>query len=608
MATRTKQSSIVSNAASKKLKKSVSNISEPKVQSSIFGTASNIVNSLVGSGIVGFPYALKETGFVAGIIFMLLAGYFVDKSHRMLVETAAYNPKLSGIGVTSFEDMMKIPFGKPGYYYILASLMIVAYGLMVSYLLIIKQTLPTVIHLNDSTVFPKELVLLVSSVIIILPLSLLRDISQLAFASILSIAADLFIVAIVTVMAPIKETVSEAGGLGDLVTENWMNRGVFVGLGIFSVAFACQHTCFLNFGTLQNKTPERWATTVHLALTFSVFLHLLLGVVGYLGFVDETQANILNNFDSDFRPINAARGLLAVTMFLTFPLALHGARMFAIQIFFNGNMDNTTVDEATGEEIAEKKFSGALGRRELWTIYIFILALVPAIVFDDLGMVLSLTGSTGSSSIAFVGPGLAYLGINGELLLTWTNKFFYRKDMIPVELTNDDGVEEVEPSVSHHYFNNDSISVASTTDDDLDLVLSCGEAASQDNVENTRTPNLVSRFLLLLLWWCLGFPIWTKIAQKGAANTFKFLHDFHRTDDDSPTSKNNQSRADFFESLDHRASIPQTTDNDNDPQQEQQIAISINPTAWDFFMSIVFLCFGVVAVVAGVASNFLFAA
>lgn len=58
-----------------------------------------------------------------------------------------------------------------------------------------------------------------------------------------------------------------------------------------------------------------------------------------------------------------------------------------------------------------------LGRRQAWTFLIYILALIPALIVDDLGPVLSITGSLGGSCVSYIAPGLVYLGLHGEEFL-----------------------------------------------------------------------------------------------------------------------------------------------------------------------------------------------
>jgi hypothetical protein len=89
-------------------RRQVSNISLPKKKSGVAGACSNLVNSIVGAGIIGIPFALKESGLVAGIILLILVSYFTDKTLRMLVELASFSPRLKDYGVLTFEDLMSV--------------------------------------------------------------------------------------------------------------------------------------------------------------------------------------------------------------------------------------------------------------------------------------------------------------------------------------------------------------------------------------------------------------------------------------------------------------------------------------------------------------------
>jgi len=59
----------------------------------------------------------------------------------MLVELASFHPRLKGHGVLTFEDLMMLPFGVVGHRFVLGAMLITAYGAMVAYLLIVKDTL-----------------------------------------------------------------------------------------------------------------------------------------------------------------------------------------------------------------------------------------------------------------------------------------------------------------------------------------------------------------------------------------------------------------------------------------------------------------------------------
>ena len=89
-------------------RRQVSNIPLPKKQSPIAGACSNLVNSIVGAGIIGIPFAFRESGLVAGVILLILVSYFTDKTLRMLVELAFFSPRLKDYGVMTFEDLLAV--------------------------------------------------------------------------------------------------------------------------------------------------------------------------------------------------------------------------------------------------------------------------------------------------------------------------------------------------------------------------------------------------------------------------------------------------------------------------------------------------------------------
>lgn len=246
-----------------------------------------------------------------------------DKTLRMLVELATFHPRLKGHGVLTFEDLMGLPYGKLGHHFILGSMLVTAYGAMVAYLLIIKDTLPVVLGLEDEpgsgSFVQREAVMLVTSALIMLPLSMQRDMSTLAVTSLVSVVCDGLLVLFIAAYSPISESLAEAGGFRPVIEENSINSGFFIGFGVLTIAMTCQHSAFIVSGSLGNLTSSRWAMVTFRSLSLSSVLCAILGVTGYLGFLDETQGDILNNFDPDTFYASAARILLAITMFFTYP-------------------------------------------------------------------------------------------------------------------------------------------------------------------------------------------------------------------------------------------------------------------------------------------------
>jgi hypothetical protein len=86
----------------------VSNISMPIKKSGLLGTSSNLINSIVGAGIIGIPYAMRQSGIVVGLILIVLVAYLTDKSLRVIIEVACFHPKLKHLGVLTYGTCLKI--------------------------------------------------------------------------------------------------------------------------------------------------------------------------------------------------------------------------------------------------------------------------------------------------------------------------------------------------------------------------------------------------------------------------------------------------------------------------------------------------------------------
>jgi len=221
------------------------------------------------------------------------------------------------------------------------------------------------------------------------------------------------------------------------------------------------------------------------------------------------------------------------------------ARHVVVQLFYNGNMDNTSVGE-NGEVVPERKVLGCLGRRELWTIYLYIAALVPALIVDDLGPVLSITGSLGASSLAYIAPGLVYLGVNGEDFIAWVG-----------------GAAQYGAAKRR--------SSSLTNGGDVELpVVGDSQAKMGEGTQSVPPEGMSGGRKRPWWWWPLAMPIWVAIASSGSRGTSNFLTNMGVQPLRGPS------------------------------EDEEE---SIGPRKRDYVYSILFIIFGVVAMVAGIISN-----
>mmetsp|Transcript_28103 Transcript_28103/g.42874 ORF Transcript_28103/g.42874 Transcript_28103/m.42874 type:complete len:425 (-) Transcript_28103:35-1309(-) len=411
---------------------------------------------------------------------------------------------------------------------------------MISYLIIIKDTIPSALGIDPDgkgSFYEKELIMMMLSLFIMFPLSAMRDMASLSFTSLLSVAADVILVIFIAAYSPIEKTVGEAGGFGQVLKDNWINPTIFIGLGIVSTAMACQHSAFIVSGSLANATKSRWSSVSFWSLSVSTTLCMILGICGYLGFLNDTQGDILNNFSADSVASKAARILLAITMVFTYPMESFVARHVFIKLYCGGNLDGPV--DANGKAKSEIFF---MSRRVAVTLCIYIATLLPALIFDDIGPVLSITGSLGGSMLSYMAPGMVYLGINGDYFL---------------EL------------IENHL---DSCTSKSRKknfrEGDAELPVN-GDPTQQIQPQN---PRAVSRNKPW--WWFpLLMPIWVALASGG----HQAMKEKIAEEDDEIV--------------------------DNENAANDSIDDVLHPTIGNYVLAIFFIVFGTIAAIAGVGSN-----
>lgn len=445
--------------------------------STILGASSNLVNAIIGAGIVGIPFAIKEAGLVAGICLITLCAFLTEKSLRVLIESSKM------MSVSSYESVMEVAFGKVGFLFVLINMFILAYGALVSYLIVIKDTLPSIIGVGDEAYDQpmRQLVLVVSSLVVVVPLSMQRDMADLAKTSKLSCVLNFLMVFLVLYLTPEDNMARNSNDnidhnesslldqLGNLIKTDVIHKqSIFVGLGVLSFAFVCQHASFIIADSLHKPTKARWATVTRISLYVVGFLITIIGVCGYLGYGDETKGNILNNLDNRAAS-NMARACLSTTMFFVYPVeSFVGRHVLAVVLShsqiagYGGGDDHLLVLECPR-------------RRRNLTLGLYIAAIIPALVCRDLGKVLSLTGTVGGSCLSYFGPGMIYLGLHGKRFNALVTKSFQQYPLL-----NDLSVEELKTCSTFR------------------IVI-----------------NFVNRFIACFIYYVCLFPVWCKIAKVG---------------------------------------------------------------------------------------------
>lgn len=154
-------------------------LNRPK--SSLRSAMSNMANSIIGAGIIGQPYALRQAGLLTGVLLLIVLTITVDWTIRLIV----INSKMSGRD--SFQGTVEHCFGKPGLIAISVAQWAFAFGGMVAFGVIVGDSIPHVLEavwpgLGEIPVLGlitnRRVVIFVFIMGVSWPLSLYRDIAK----------------------------------------------------------------------------------------------------------------------------------------------------------------------------------------------------------------------------------------------------------------------------------------------------------------------------------------------------------------------------------------------------------------------------------------------
>ena len=315
--------------------------------------------------------------------------------------------------------------------------------------------------------------------------------ADLAKTSKVSVLFQCLMVLVVVIFSPVSTSLENNGGIKHIASNSIINtKTIFIGLGVLSFAFVCQHSAFIVAGSLDRPTKKRWGQATSHALSLCVILEMACGVVGYLAFLGNTEGDILNNFldlpgRDMIRAGNIARGLMCTTMFFVYPMDSFVCRHVLVVMFFRGRRAHEGDDASV---LARKD------RRVAITLVVYFSSLIPALVVDNVGSVLAVTGTIGASCLAYIGPGLIYMAVYGK-------EFLVKVDEIWGNESEEEKPQDIESSR---------------------LIMTNNESTRTTKDPNHSEQSTIEKIVKGTSWYLLFMPLWCLVADLGQKKLIEF--------------------------------------------------------------------------------------
>jgi len=369
-------------------------------QSTTTASVFNLVNNVAGAGILTLSAGMASgSGWIPAIMICVGLGTLSAHSFSIIGEACEMT------GEETFKGLWSKTIGDSTTYLVDAMIALMCLACCVIYSGILGDVFTPLL---DGMGFPDQFNSRTSNILaittaVLFPLSLIKDLSALAFTSILGFSAIMYTVIFIVIRA--------LDGSYTVGTGRFAIEGVLAGMPSFEhmslfnvdfsslvlasnlgLAFIAHYNAPSYYRSLQDTNSKRFRSMVNIAFSIIVSLYTVTMTAGYWTFGEACQGNILLNYHPNDILSTLGRFATGLSILFGFPLVACGAR----------------------ESIASLASSfgyTSFGSNEYHAFLVFgILSLVTAIscTVKDISLVVGVTGAALGSLIVYVCPSIIY--------------------------------------------------------------------------------------------------------------------------------------------------------------------------------------------------------
>lgn len=341
----------------------------------------NLCSAILGAGCLALPFCFQLCGVFASGVLLLVAMVAANYSIQLLCRCR------DATCLSSYEDLATFCFGPCMAVFVELNIILFCFGCCVAYVMAAGDILSVVAaQYLPSLLADRVTIMIVFVACVMLPISFVETLGALRYASLFGVGAIVFLV-------------------GATVVESLRNFGLHNGAELFKVptgtelltampivffAFNCQVNIFSIYTELQRPSIAHMSRVVRWAMATCFLLYFTIGFFGYAQFGENTQANVLYNFDLSVPALVVAQAFVGVAVTLAYPLNIVPAR-FAFDMLFCRQLPPSS------------------SRSALWTLSIVLGSLVCAIFLPGIATVFALLGGTTSVVLCFLLPAAFYI-------------------------------------------------------------------------------------------------------------------------------------------------------------------------------------------------------
>ncbi|KAI0425656.1 transmembrane amino acid transporter [Xylaria sp. FL1042] len=387
---------------------------------SMFSSVTNLLNTILGAGTLAMPSALSHFGMVLGVIVILWSGFTSAFGLYLQSRCARYLDR----GSSSFFALSQMTYPNAAVIFD-AAIAIKCFGVGVSYMIIIGDLMPGVVEGFDSSATSVAYLMdrnfwITVFMLVIIPLSFLRRLDSLKYTSIIALIAIGYLIVLVVyhfasdALAPRdKIRVIQWGGPVEALAS----------LPVVIFAYTCHQNMFSILNEIKSNSPKSILGVISTSIGSAAGVYVLVSITGYLSFGNDITGNIVSMYPPSIAS-TIAKAAIVILVTFSVPLQIHPCRASVDAVLkwrpnaITGTQGRTSSpnsrlllptatrsDHGPSAPMSELRFA-------ILTTILLVLAYSVALTVTSLERVLAYVGSTGSTAISFILPGLFYYKIS----------------------------------------------------------------------------------------------------------------------------------------------------------------------------------------------------
>lgn len=392
-----------------------------------------LLHTACGAGILAMPYGFKPFGLLPGVATIAFCSLCSLNGLLLQAQVARYVPEKTA----SFFSLTQIINPNLSVIFDVA-IAIKCFGVGVSYMIVVGDLMPQIAatFTSDKLLLNRNLHITLIMLFIVSPLCFMKKLNSLRHASMvaLSSVAYLCVLVIIHFAWPSQEIDDMRGHVSVGLPKG--GSSPLTTLPIFVFAYTCHHNMFSVINEQANGSFDHVRKIAIYAMSFALCLYIVIGSLGYLTFGDHIVGNIITLYPQS-TSTTIGRVAIVLLVMLAFPLQCHPARasinhiLYYIQDHMTDAKPTTVtdanveihdesltliphtdqehiIDELIEEESPQQPQVVPLQGKKfvIITTCLLIASFILAISVSSLARVLAIVGSTGSTSISFILPGI----------------------------------------------------------------------------------------------------------------------------------------------------------------------------------------------------------